>query len=142
MDIKNAIDFLNDVITEGFPADGTTFSVTGKEKEALETALSALEKEQFYSIMGITGQKAKIMYDTVRERVRQDEKWGVQNHRADTWATIIGEEYGEMCKAVNEFGFNPTPETEQDIYTEAIQTMASCMAMLECMEAAKAQRSQ
>lgn len=47
---------------------------------------------------------------------------------------IIGEEYGEMCKAINEYGFNPTRRTEDEIYTEAIQTMASCMAMLECIE--------
>lgn len=80
------------------------------------------------------GDKSKIIKDVIAERSRQDEKWGEQDHSAYVWASIIGEEYGEMCKAVNEFGFNPTPETEQDIYTEAIRTMASCMAMLECVE--------
>lgn len=84
----------------------------------------------------------KIIDDVIAERKRQDEKWGEQNHFAERWATIIGEEYGEMCKAINEFSFNPTPETEQDIYTEAIQTMASCMAMLECMERAKGANAQ
>lgn len=39
----------------------------------------------------------------------------------------------------NEFSFSPTPETEQDIYTETVQTMASCMAMLECMERCRAE---
>ena len=78
--------------------------------------------------------KKKIIDDVIDERVRQDEKWGEQDHSAYVWSSIIGEEYGEMCKAINEFGFNPTPETEQDIYTEAIQTMASCMAMLEHIE--------
>lgn len=78
--------------------------------------------------------KKKIIGDVIAERNRQDEKWGEQDHRADTWVSIIGEEYGEMCKAVNEFGFNPKEETISDIYTEAIQTMASCMAMLECIE--------
>lgn len=76
----------------------------------------------------------KIISDVISERERQDEKWGEQNHNAFVWSSIIGEEYGEMCKAINEFGFNPTPETEQEIYKEAIQTMASCMAMLECLE--------
>lgn len=84
----------------------------------------------------------KIIDDVIAERKRQDEKWGEQNHFAERWATIIGEEYGEMCKAINEFSFNPTPETAQDIYTEAIQTMASCMAMLECMERAKGANAQ
>lgn len=78
----------------------------------------------------------KIIDDVLAERKRQDEKWGEQNHGAYTWMSIIGEEYGEMCKAVNEFGFNPTPKTKQDIYIEAIQTIASCMAMLEYMERA------
>lgn len=75
-----------------------------------------------------------IINDVLSERKRQDEKWGEQNHFPERWGNIIGEEYGEMCKAINEFSFHPTLENEQDIYTEAIQTMASCMAMLECME--------
>lgn len=78
--------------------------------------------------------KEKIIKKVLEERKRQDQKWGEQNHNAPVWGMIIGEEYGEMCKAINEFGFNPTPETEQDIYTETVQTMASCMAMLECIE--------
>lgn len=82
----------------------------------------------------IEPEKKKIIDDVLMERKRQDEKWGEQNHNAYVWASIIGEEYGEMCKAINEFGFNPMPETEQEIYSEAIQTIASCMAMIECME--------
>ncbi len=76
----------------------------------------------------------KIIEKVLEERTRQDEKWGKQDHAAPTWGMIIGEEYGEMCKAINEYGFNPTRRTEDEIYTEAIQTMASCMAMLECIE--------
>lgn len=76
----------------------------------------------------------EIIEKVLEERERQDKKWGEQNHTAHVWGTIIGEEYGEMCKAINEFGFNPTRETEDEIYTEAIHTMASCMAMLECVE--------
>ena len=76
----------------------------------------------------------KIINRVIDERKRQDAKWGEQNYNAYVWASIIGEEYGEMCQAINEFGFNPTHETEEQIYTEAIHTMASCMAMLECIE--------
>ncbi len=76
----------------------------------------------------------KIIEKVLEERKRQDAKWGEQNHIAPVWGMIIGEEYGEMCQAINEFGFNPTSETEEQIYTEAIHTMASCMAMLECIE--------
>lgn len=78
--------------------------------------------------------KEKIIEKVLEERERQDAKWGEQNHAAPVWGMIIGEEYGEMCQAINEFGFNPTPEAEEQIYTEAIHTMASCMAMIECIE--------
>ena len=74
-----------------------------------------------------------IISDVITERERQDEKWGIQNHDLFRWSSIIGEEYGEMCKAINEYGFNSIPETKKEIYIETIQTMASCMAMLECM---------
>lgn len=76
----------------------------------------------------------KIINMVLEERKRQDAKWGEQNHTPCMWSSIIGEEYGEMCQAINEFTFDPTPDTEEQIYTEAIQTMASCMAMLECIE--------
>lgn len=76
----------------------------------------------------------KIINKVLEERKRQDAKWGEQNHAAPIWGTIIGEEYGEMCQAINEFLFNPTPDTEEQICVEAIHTMASCMAMLECIE--------
>ena len=76
----------------------------------------------------------EIIEKVLEERKRQDAKWGEQNHTAPVWGMIIGEEYGEMCHAINEFGFDPTPEIEERIYTEAIHAMASCMAMLECME--------
>ncbi len=39
-----------------------------------------------------------------------------------------------MCQAINEFLFNPTPDTGEQICVEAIHTMASCMAMLEYIE--------
>ena len=39
----------------------------------------------------------------VAERKRQDEKWGIQNHHFGVWLTILGEEFGEACKAALEF---------------------------------------
>lgn len=137
MDIKNAIDIIHDVVNEGFTVGDRVFSIDDEEREALETAISALEVEQFCSITEATSKQTQIFAAMILERKRQDEKWGEQNHFAERWVTIIGEEYGEMCKAVNEFSFNPTPKTEQDIYTETIQTMASCLAMLECMQRSK-----
>ena len=36
------------------------------------------------------------------ERERQEKKWGEQNHDPLYWLGILGEEYGEVCKAVIE----------------------------------------
>jgi len=79
-------------------------------------------------------EQEKIINKVLEERKRQDAKFGEQNHAVFIWGTIIGEEYGEMCQAINDSLFNPTPDTEKQIYVEAIHTMASCMAMLECIE--------
>lgn len=36
--------------------------------------------------------------DVVGERERQETKWGEQSHPDVAWATILGEEFGEVCK--------------------------------------------
>ncbi|MFD2308177.1 hypothetical protein [Enterococcus termitis] len=38
---------------------------------------------------------------------RQGKKWGEQNHSPLLWLLIIGEDFGEMCKEANEYGFSP-----------------------------------
>ena len=74
------------------------------------------------------------------ERIRQDEKWGEKNHHPLMWFSIIGEEYGEMCKAFNAY-FSESDEPElrdhnhiYDMEKEAIQVAACCVAMLECLD--------
>lgn len=68
------------------------------------------------------------------ERERQDEKWGKQNHHPLLWFSIIGEEYGEMCAAFNEYTFDNCEQHIRDMKKEAIQTAACCVAMLECID--------
>lgn len=46
--------------------------------------------------------KGAVLSEVGRERNRQDDKWGEQNHGAAVWATVLGEEYGEFCEAVLE----------------------------------------
>ena len=36
------------------------------------------------------------------ERMKQDEKWGQQNHDPLKWNAILGEEFGEVSKAILE----------------------------------------
>ena len=52
-----------------------------------------------------------------QEMTRQDQKWGEQNHSPEIWCTILGEEYGEVCKAALE---NNSDEYE----TELVQVAA------------------
>ncbi len=70
------------------------------------------------------------------ERERQIEKWGNQsgNHPFE-WMSILGEEFGELCEAVNETCFkNPThPERGglDAIRREAIHVAAVAVAIAE-----------
>lgn len=75
----------------------------------------------------------KIIQQIIDERKRQDEKWGEQNHHPLTWFSIIGEEYGEMLKAFNEYWFTEDFKLLEDMQKEAIHVAASCVAMIECI---------
>ena len=68
-----------------------------------------------------------------KERARQDEKWGEPNHHPLMWFSIIGEEYGEMLKAFNEFSFDEKFEHLEQMQKEAIEVAACCVAMIECI---------
>lgn len=80
---------------------------------------------------------SKVLEKVADERMRQDAKWGETDHTGFTWVSIIGEEYGEMCHATNEYSFNPSYDAEEIIYREAVQTAASCVALCECIERAR-----
>jgi len=65
-----------------------------------------------------------ILKLVAQERARQDAKWGEQNHNPAFWAVILGEEYGEVCRAIYEN--DPT-----QYVAELIQVAAVCVAMVE-----------
>ena len=58
------------------------------------------------------------------ERCRQDEQWGEQNHSSLYWYTILGEEVGELAKAILELN-------NKDIETELVQVAAVCKVIWE-----------
>lgn len=72
-----------------------------------------------------------ILDAIIAERERQDAKWGQQDHIASVWGCIIGEEAGEVCKAINEYGFAPTSENIDAVFIESVQTAACCVALCE-----------
>ncbi len=67
----------------------------------------------------------------IRERQRQDAKWGEQNHDAGTWALIFLEEIGEWAQAELHARFGG-PEAGQ-AHKEAIHMTAVALAVIECM---------
>lgn len=44
----------------------------------------------------------QVIEEVKKERIRQDATWGEQNHPSAYWLSILGEEYGEVCRAVCE----------------------------------------
>ena len=66
-----------------------------------------------------------------RERIEQDYKWGVQNHSPEKWVSILGEEYGSVCKAINQRDI-------KRVEAELIQVVAVCKLMIDCIDLDKA----
>ena len=77
-----------------------------------------------------------VLQAIVKERQRQDTKWGIQNHLPQFWTGILGEEYGEFCEAVNETVFdNGTNKGGYDnMYKEAVHVAAVAVGFLEYLE--------
>jgi hypothetical protein len=73
--------------------------------------------------------RAKIFEMITDERNRQDAKWGEQHHLNPIWYSILGEEFGEVGKATNDYLFEDKGETP--IKEELIQVAAVCVAWLE-----------
>ena len=79
---------------------------------------------------GARGEYEKTILAFVQdERDRQQKKWGIQTHSIPEWMTILGEEYGEACKAGLETEYRE--QSLEHLETELIQVMAVALAMLE-----------
>lgn len=72
------------------------------------------------------------------ERDRQDAKWGVQNHPASVWLTVLTEEVGELAEAVLVVRGEPRDLTMSqaiaDMRKEAVQSAAVAMAFVEWID--------
>ena len=78
----------------------------------------------------------EIFQEIIRERERQDNKWGEQNHNPFAWLVILGEEYGEACKAAFEAPFDGSEITldYSNYRKELIEVAAVAVAAIECLE--------
>ncbi len=70
---------------------------------------------------------ARILMAISAERAKQDGKWGEQNHLNLYWLGILGEEFGEVAKALIED--DPTDHVREEL----VQVAAVCVAWLECL---------
>ncbi len=71
--------------------------------------------------------KTDIIKLILEERIKQDNKWGEQNHDVYKWLAILGEEVGEVNKAALENNYD-------EIISELIQIGAVTLAMIESLE--------
>ena len=80
-----------------------------------------------------------VQFEVLAERDRQNEKWGIQRHDSGKWLGILGEEFGEVCQAVNGLHFPlDAKETDADnLYNELIQVAAVAQAWAEQLKEAK-----
>ena len=81
-----------------------------------------------------------IFKSVLYERYRQDNKWGEQNHVLERWTGILGEEYGELCEAINETIFvDGTNGGYETMKKEAVHVAAVSIAFIEYLEKNKNQ---
>lgn len=73
-----------------------------------------------------------VIGDVADERHNQDLKWGMQNHDPFKWAAILGEEVGEVSRAILEAHFGGDPMAR--VRAELIQVAAVAVAFAECLD--------
>ena len=68
----------------------------------------------------------------IAERVRQESKWGEQNHDPFTYLAILTEEIGELAQAAlhTKFGGKEAGRMRE----EAVHTAAVALAIVECID--------
>lgn len=78
--------------------------------------------------------KEQILNEVWQERIRQDNKWGVQNHPPFAWLAILMEEVGEASQAAVQATFEPGKKTWADYREELVQVAAVAVSMAECFD--------
>ena len=78
----------------------------------------------------------RTLRDINGERGRQDGLWGEQKHSPTNWLVILGEEYGEACKAAVKVFFDYSNEDYSEYREELIHTAAVAIAAIESLDRA------
>ena len=77
-----------------------------------------------------------LVIDAIKgERVKQDKKWGQQDHEPEVWLAILTEEVGELATAMLKRRFVEYEHRDSaDIRAEAVQVAAVAVALIECLD--------
>ena len=75
-----------------------------------------------------------VLQEVKGERVKQEEKWGEQNHNLVEWCAILGEEVGEVQKAALEWHFKHPNASLEEYRKELIQVAAVAVSMVESLD--------
>lgn len=82
-----------------------------------------------------------VLDDVAAERLRQDSRWGEQNHDPNDYFAILAEEFGEVAKEVVEwrFGIEKSNRAHRltTIRAELVQVAAVAVAMIEAIDRRK-----
>lgn len=79
-----------------------------------------------------------IIKEVLQERDSQDRVWGTQHHTALEWIPILGEEFGEVCKAAGESHHGYGESEWSDYRLELVQVAAVAVAMIESYDRGEA----
>ena len=79
----------------------------------------------------------QALLDVLAERVRQEEKWGEQNHNPVDYLAILMEEIGEFAKEAVEGRWGRDPGASENLRTEAVQAAAVALAIVEALDRGK-----
>jgi hypothetical protein len=79
-----------------------------------------------------------ILEEVLQERDSQDRVWGTQHHTALEWIPILGEEFGEVCKAAGESHHGYGESEWSDYRLDLVQVAAVAVAMIESYDRGEA----
>lgn len=92
-------------------------------------------EEMVQQVPEVVGRYTKLMLlvndQVLIERTKQHEKWGEQRHSYGDWLTILGEEFGEVCEAMQRNRGWGKKSDAQDLHKELIQLAAVASAIAE-----------
>lgn len=116
---------VNDLNTPAASVRGPNWVLTNPEGKVVKHGWSATDAWQ--GLVQETEKKVVVpaIQRVIAERLRQDAKWGEQNHNAGKWSLILMEELGEVAKSQLE-------GDRANYLTELVQAAAVLVAWLEC----------